>query len=69
MSAWDEPGTLHGREMIARVELRRWLPWRRHREIWRSSCACGWEGKYLDAGTAGRALAQHRNYDALVKGL
>lgn len=66
-AAWDAPGTVHGRETMAATPVRRWPRWWRKQTVWRASCACGWQADYLTANDAGRALAQHPQWDSLMK--
>ena len=72
-AAADVPGSPHGHETMAAVQLRRfiglgWPPWRK-RTVWRASCDCGWQAEYLSPGEAGRALAQHPHWDVLMRAL
>ena len=72
-AAADVPGSPHGHETIAAVQVRRlaglgWPLWRK-RTVWRASCDCGWRAEYLSPGEAGRALAQHPNWDMLARAL
>ncbi len=70
-SAANDAGTgpRHYAEGIHAYHVRHWRWFWRRQWLWHASCGCGWSDDYIDAHTAGRALAQHAQWDALTRGI